>query len=184
MVQCVIWCASGESNGPFLFVIFIYDLPKTVSDETAIALFADDTKCYRSINDSSDCTNFQHDINKLYVWSLRWGLAYNLDKFVVTRITRKRNSSIPSLAISPYEAGGHALAVGSLQKDLRVIVTYNLHGALTSKGNRMLGFLLWNCADIGTNSKRTLYLSFVRSHFKATLVRSGPLKLPSVIYIF
>ena len=75
--------------GPFLFVIFINDLPKTVSDETAIALFADDGKCYRSVKDSSDCTNFQHDINKLYDWSLRWGLAYNLDKCVVTRITRK-----------------------------------------------------------------------------------------------
>ena len=104
--------------GPFLFVIFINGLPKTVSDETSIALFADDAKCYRSVNDSSDCTNFQHDINKLYDWSLRWGLAYNLDKCVVTRITRKRNSSILSLAISPFEAGGHALAVVSSQKDL------------------------------------------------------------------
>lgn len=28
----------------------------------------------------------------------------------------------------------------------------------------MLGFLRRNCADIGNNSKRTLYLSFVRSH--------------------
>ena len=108
--------------GPFLYVVFINDLPKTVSDETSIALFADDAKCYRSVNDSSDCTNFQHDINKLYVLSLRWGLAYNLDKCVVKRITRKRNNSIPSLAIRPYEAGGHALAVVSSQKDLGVIV--------------------------------------------------------------
>ena len=165
----VIWCPSGKSNGPFLFVIFINDLPKTVRDETAIALFADDAKCYRSVEDSSDCTNFQHDINMLYDWSLRWGLAYNLDKCVVTRITRKRNSSIPSLATSPYEAGGHALAVVSSKKHLGVIVTdkltWNSHiECVVAKANWKLGFLRRNCADIGTNSKRTLYLSFVRSH--------------------
>ena len=106
--------------GPFLFVIFINDLPKTVSDETAVALFADDARCYRSVNDSSDCTN------RLYDWSLRWGLAYNLDKCVVTRITKKRNSSIPSLAISLHEAGGHDLPVVSSQKDLGVIITDKL----------------------------------------------------------
>ena len=46
----------GSLMGPFLLVIFIDDLPKTVSDETAITLFADDAKCYRSVNDSGDCT--------------------------------------------------------------------------------------------------------------------------------
>ena len=32
----------------------------------------------------------------------------------------------------------------------------------------MLGFLRRNCADNGTNSKRTLYISFVRSHLAYT----------------
>lgn len=85
------------------------------------------------------------------------------------RITRKRNSPIPSLVDSPYEAGEHALVVISSQKDLRVIITdkltWNSHiECVVAKANWMLGFLRWNCADIGTDSRRTLYLSFVRSH--------------------
>ena len=120
----------GGLMGPFLFLIFINDLPKTVSDEAVIALFADDAKCSRSVNDSSACTNFQHDINKLYDWSLRWGLAYNLDKCVVTRITRKRNSSIRSLAVLMKP---EYMPLRSFpQKGISELSSQtNLHGALT-----------------------------------------------------
>ena len=76
---------------------------------------------------------------------------------------------MPSLATSPYEAGGHALAVVSSQKDLEVIVTDKLIWSyhiecVVAKANRKLGLLRRSCADIRTNSKRTLYLSFLRSH--------------------
>ena len=141
---------------------------QTVSDETAIALFADDAKCYRPVNDSSDCTNFQHDINKLYDWSLRWGLAYNLDKCVVTRITRKRNSSIPSLAIGSYEAGGHVLSVVS-SKGPRVIVTDKLTWSshiecVVAKANRMLGFSVGIVLTLGLIARERYIFRFVRSH--------------------
>ena len=76
---------------------------------------------------------------------------------------------MPSLATSPYEAGGHALAVVSSQKDLGVIVTDKLIWSyhiecVVAKANRMLGFRRQNCAHTGTNSTRMLCLSFVRSH--------------------
>ena len=76
---------------------------------------------------------------------------------------------MPSLATSPYEAGGHALAVVSSQKDLGVIVTDKLMWSshiecVVAKANRKLGMLRRSCADIRTTSKRTLYLSFLRSH--------------------
>lgn len=158
----------GGLLGPFLFLLFINDLPRTVSDQSSIALFADDAKCFRTVICPLDCNEFQHDINKLYDWSLTWGLSYNVDKCVVMRITRKRKSSVSSLAVSPYEAGGHTLKVVASQKDLGVIITNKLTWSshiecVVAKANRMLGFLRRNCANIGTDSKRTLYLSFVRS---------------------
>lgn len=159
----------GSLLGPMLFILYVNDLPRTVSKGTSIALFADDAKCFRTLKSDNDYTMLQNDIDNLYDWSLNWGLSYNLDKCVVMRISRKRISSVPSLAVSPYVAGGCALAVVPSQKDLGVTITnkltWNVHiECVVAKANRMLGFLRRNCANIGTDSKRTLYMSFVRSH--------------------
>ena len=159
----------GSLLGPMLFILFINDLPRTVSEGTSIALFADDAKCFRTVRCNNDYVMLQNDIDNLYDWSLNWGLSYNLDKCVIMRISRKRISSVPSLSVSPYEVGGHTLTVVPSQKDLGVTITnkltWNVHiESIVAKANRMLGFLRRNCANIGTDSKRILYLSFVRSH--------------------
>ena len=54
-------------------------------------------------------------------------------------------------------------------KEFGVIVTDKLTWSshiecVVAKANRMLGFLRRNRADIGTNSNRALYISFVPSH--------------------
>ena len=49
----------GSLLGPILFVIFIKDLPNILPDETLAALYADDTKLYKSITSVGDCENVQ-----------------------------------------------------------------------------------------------------------------------------
>ena len=46
-----------------------------VLPKTALALFADDSKCFRTIQDTNDCLLLQRDIDSLYNWGKRWDLS-------------------------------------------------------------------------------------------------------------
>jgi hypothetical protein len=59
----------GSIVGPLLFVIFINGLPEFIPNQSKTALFADDTKLYRSISTISDRESLQRDISSLNDWS-------------------------------------------------------------------------------------------------------------------
>ena len=61
----------GSVLGPILFTIFINDLPISISSH--VKIFADDTKIYNT-------TVLQDDLHKLYEWSNKWLLPFNIDK--------------------------------------------------------------------------------------------------------
>ena len=60
----------GSLLGPVLFVIFINDLPDILPDETLAAMYADDTKLYKSITTVRDCENLQQALTDLHCWSV------------------------------------------------------------------------------------------------------------------
>ena len=61
--------------GPLLFLIYINDLPESVS-HTLPLLFADDTKCLGSVRTrSSITTDLQLDLDSLSLWSLTNNIA-------------------------------------------------------------------------------------------------------------
>ena len=53
----------GSILDPLLFVLFINDMFKCISEDTNIALYADDTKIWRKINYSEDHFILQGDID-------------------------------------------------------------------------------------------------------------------------
>ena len=154
----------GSVLGPILFLIYVNDMPKTVQD-SKIAMFADDTKCYKTIMSEADAELLQLDLDKLSDWSSINELDFQPKKCENLRISRKRISFDRS-----YRTNNVELKCTSTQKDLGIHITSDLSWdkhieSITAKANRMLGFLKRNCSRILPKAAlKTLYLALVRSH--------------------
>ena len=44
--------------GPLFFIVYINDLPRVISKDSSIALYADDSKMYRVISTQEDLSTF------------------------------------------------------------------------------------------------------------------------------
>ena len=80
-------------------------MPKAISKETSLPLFADDSKCFQVILGRDDVEKLQDDLNKLFQWSCIWGMEFNAKKCKVLRVARIRsikNWFMLSVRISSY----------------------------------------------------------------------------------
>ena len=76
--------------GPVLFLLFINDLPSTITSRCK--LFADDLVVYHEIKDQSDMTNLQRDMDNLAEWEKKWGMKFHPDTCeTITANTTKRS---------------------------------------------------------------------------------------------
>ena len=154
----------GSLVGPLLFVIFINDLPDSIQEQTSSALYADDTKLYRSISSQSDCENLQRDISNLNTWSHNSNMKFNASKCKVLTVTRKK-----SPVLTDYHLDNAILQRVQQENDLGVIVNSKLSwdthiSSIVSKANRMLGLLKRTCLFItDTKVRRKMYLALVKS---------------------
>ena len=110
----------GSILGPLLFVVYTNDLQTTVASNCSLLLYADDTKCYKTINTSNDSNKLQEGLDLLYRWSREWRLNFNIKKCDCVHITRKR---VPANHV--YYLGDNNLGTSDSQKDLGLLISSN-----------------------------------------------------------
>ena len=160
----------GSILGPLLFVLFINDLPSGLSDDTKVALYADDTKIWRTIRSNSDCISLQNDINYLSNWAIENKMKFHPSKCKILAVSPRTSQMYTSSY--QYFLGNSPLNYVECEKDLGVDVTpklcWNAHcERIYSKACQQLGIVKRN-GHIITDSRRrrALYLSLVRSQFE------------------
>ena len=114
----------GSILGPLIFVIFINDMFKCISEDTKIALYADDTKVWKEINYSEDHLILQGDVDKLNEWSHSKNMRFHPSKCKALSVTNQRNilHNLPC-TIYNYKLGPVFIDYVQSQIELGVTVT-------------------------------------------------------------
>ncbi|CAB4039783.1 Hypothetical predicted protein, partial [Paramuricea clavata] len=145
-------------------LVYVNDLPHSISGESTVAMFADDTKCYRPVKDLPDCESLQNDLNNLVNWCTIWKMDLNKSKCGVMSFTRSRQP-----VTTNYKLLDSSLKQLCHQKGLGIVVTKDLKWTkqveeITSKASSMLGFIRRTASDThNIHVRKVLYLSLVRS---------------------
>ena len=109
----------GSVLAPILFLIYINDMPEGV--KSYINLFADDAKLCRQVKNKEDCNILQEDLNKIWRWSNKWEMKFNVDKSHVMEMGK--SGKRPD---GTYKLGdGAILKKVSKEKDLGVTILDN-----------------------------------------------------------
>ena len=150
----------GSILGPLLFIMFMNDLPNSITDSEAL-LFADDTKCFRHIKTPPGEQLLQRDIDNLFSWSTSSNLDFNSSKSCHLSFNRKYPTS--------YTISGNIIITKQSHKDLGVTLSDNLewkthHDIILSKAYKTLGLVRRTfSSSIPPLTKVKLYVSLIRS---------------------
>lgn len=168
----------GSVLGPLLFVIFINDLPDTISNESKIYLYADDTKIYRGIRGVDDMERLQRDVDGMKVWSEQWLLPFHPMKCKYMRIGSKAISKTGYCMHEPMEEVG-------VEKDIGVVMDNKLNfsdhlAEKINKANKIVGLIRRTFVSLEEESFRNLYISLVRPHLEYANQVWAPYKVKDI----
>lgn len=164
----------GSHLGPVLFLLFINDLPNSIT-HSACLLFADDLKIFRSIRNHNDCYLLQQDIVSVSNWCLSNNLDLNIKKchsfsFYRGNLFLDFSYSINSVILD---------RVNTI-KDLGLVLDNKLNflshiDYIASKAYSMLGFLKRNSTEFNDPfTLVSLYNCLVRPHLEYCCVIWNP----------
>jgi hypothetical protein len=154
----------GSILGPILFILYINDLPDALSPDTLCAIYADDTKIYRKIDNGRDQSFLQQDIDNISAWGKKWGLTFNKTKTVQLTVSSQLKID------TTYSLEGDVITKEEdSMNDLGLEVTCNLKWTkhidkLVKKANQRLGLIIRTLGyNAPVKAKKMAYVSLVRS---------------------
>ena len=169
----------GSILGPLIFVLFINDIFSCVSEDTNIALYADETKIWRVIDCSKDHFILQGDIYILSKWAYDNHMKFHPSKCKALAITYQRNihHNLP-FTIFNYKLNSADIDYVSPQVDLGVTVTSKLiwtehHNILLAKATSQMALLMRTC-HFPKRQKIAFYLSVINSLFEHCYINWRP----------
>jgi len=113
----------GSVLGPFLFLLYVNDLPEIFQSDFRAKLFADDLKSYNIFDYRSNSDSVQASLDSLYAWSKSWQLQLAISK--CGKILLKGNSNF--VDENDLLIGDNPLAVLESIKDLGILVDSKLN---------------------------------------------------------
>ena len=155
----------GSVLGPLLFVIYINDLPDSITSDSF--LFADDTKILRKITSAEDSITLQNDLKTLEEWSNEWLLRFNADKCHVLSLGKIEHIK----HTHRYELYGEELDHVFEETDLGVTIDSELKfedhiSKKVSKANSIVGLIRRSFTHLDGELFKRLYTTFVRPHLE------------------
>ena len=177
------WCQvrsgvpQGSVIGPLLFIIYINDLPDLLNCNSS--LFADDTKIYSRLSESSyelDVERIQLDLDIIVKWCNDWQMELNVDKCKVMHIGRlNKNHNYTMLNNDERKI----LLKTESERDLGIIISNNMKyesqcNKASSSAIRMLNLLkhTFNSRDI--NLWKKLYMTYIRPLLEYSVASWSP----------
>lgn len=155
--------SQGSILGPLLFLLYINDLPLSPL-HSSLLLYADDSKCRRTISSEADCLLLQEDLERIGEWSLESKLKFNSSKTILMRYHGPRSTPL----CFNYSFLGSTIECHDSCKDLGVLFTEDLSWSLQTRNvlrraYSTLAFLrrAFSSHHTPTDVKRKLYLSLI-----------------------
>jgi len=162
----------GSVLGPILFLVYINDLPLSVSCK--VSLFADDTLIYREVNSKADQNAFQADIDSLQDWADRWGMRFNASKCFVMCFNDKADPPSYHLGATPLDCVEETTYLGvTLQSNLKF--SSHITKKIT-KAKQVLGMLKRGLFDAPQPAKLLAYTALCRPIIEYAAVVWDPSK--------
>ena len=152
----------GSIVGPLMFIIFINDLPDTVTSR--VYMFADDTKLFKIVKENEDREILQRDLEKLTEWTNTWLLKLHPEKCKYMQLGNKA----PQNTVK-YTLQGIELSETQEEKDIGVLIdnrlSFDSHiSEKVKKAHQMFAVIRRNFNYLDKKSFIPLYKTLVRTH--------------------